>query len=162
MKTNPKVAIVGGGRFGLTLADALSGNGIEVILVDKKWEIVQSLADSSIHAVQGDATNPDVLRDAGFADCDIAVIAIGESLEASTLATIHCKDLKIPRGKNLCSVLQVAGCLLETEPEVVILRGLWVPVSCGEGGIGGSEWFPCIRMKYEDGNGRSCTDCSMC
>lgn len=72
------------------------------------------------------------------------------------------KDLKIPRGKNLCSVLQVAGCLLETEPEVVILRGLWVPVSCGEGGIGGSEWFPCIRMKYEDGNGRSCTDCSMC
>lgn len=97
MKTTPKVAIVGGGRFGLTLADALSGNGIEVILVDKKWEIVQSLADSSIHAVQGDATNPDVLRDAGFADCDIAVIAIGESLEASTLATIHCKDLKIPR-----------------------------------------------------------------
>ena len=92
-----KVGIIGGGRFGLTLAESLSANDVDVTLVDRNWHVVQSLAESSIRAVQGDATNPAVLRDAGFADCDIAIVAIGSSLEASTLATINCKDLKIPR-----------------------------------------------------------------
>ncbi|MBR1608389.1 MAG: TrkA family potassium uptake protein [Kiritimatiellae bacterium] len=93
----PKIGIIGGGRFGLTLAEALSANGADVTLLDRDWNVVQSLAESPVRAVQGDATSPGVLRDAGFDTCDIAVVAIGSSLEASTLATILCKDLKIPR-----------------------------------------------------------------
>ena len=92
-----KVGIVGGGRFGMTLAQSLASNGVDVTLVDADWNVVQSLADSPIRALQGDATNPVVLRDADFGPCDIAVVAIGSALEASTLATINCKDLKIPR-----------------------------------------------------------------
>ena len=92
-----KVGIVGGGRFGMTLAESLASNGVDVTLVDADWNVVQSLADSPIRALQGDATNPVVLRDADFGSCDIAVVAIGSQLEASTLATINCKDLKIPR-----------------------------------------------------------------
>ena len=68
-----KVGIIGGGRFGLTLAESLSANDVDVTLVDRNWHVIQSLAESSIRAVQGDATNPAVLRDAGFADCDIAI-----------------------------------------------------------------------------------------
>ena len=97
MAKNRKIGIVGGGRFGLTLAEALAANGLDVTLVEKDWNVVQSLADSPIRAIQGDATNPGVLRDAGFEACDIAVVAIGSAMEASTLATINCKDLKIPR-----------------------------------------------------------------
>ncbi len=97
MKNISKIGIIGGSRFGLTLAEALTKNGMDVTLIEKQWEIIQSLAESPIRAIQGDAKNPDVLRDAGFADCDIAVIAIDDSLETATLATIHCKDLKIPR-----------------------------------------------------------------
>ena len=92
-----KVGIVGGGRFGMTLAQSLASNGVDVTLVDADWNVVQSLADSPIRALQGDATNPVVLRDADFGSCDIAVVAIGSALEASTLATINCKDLRIPR-----------------------------------------------------------------
>ena len=97
MAKTKKVGIVGGGRFGLTLAEALAANGLDVTLVDRDWNIVQGFADSPIRAIQGDATNPGVLRDAGFAECDIAVVAIGSAMEASTLATINCKDLKVPR-----------------------------------------------------------------
>ena len=97
MAKKRKIGIVGGGRFGLTLAEALAANGLDVTLVDRDWNIVQGLADSPIRAIQGDAANPGVLRDAGFADCDIAVVAIGSAMEASTLATINCKDLKVPR-----------------------------------------------------------------
>lgn len=92
-----KVGIIGGGKFGSTLAESLAANGADVTLIDRNWDIVQSFAESPVRSIQGDATNPGVLRDAGFADCDIAVVAIASSLEASTLATIHCKDLKIPR-----------------------------------------------------------------
>ena len=92
-----KVGIIGGGRFGLTLAESLSSNGVDVTLLDRSWDVIQGLAESPIRAVQGDGTNPGALKDAGFAGCDYAVVAIDDSLEASTLATINCKDLKIPR-----------------------------------------------------------------
>lgn len=94
---NKKIGIIGGGRFGMTLAESLSANDADVTLLDKNWDIIQSLSDSPIRAIQGDGTSPDELREAGFSDCDVAVIAIASSLESSTLATINCKDLRIPR-----------------------------------------------------------------
>ena len=81
----------------MTLAESLSANDADVTLLDKNWDVIQSLSDSAIRAIQGDGTSPDELREAGFADCDVAVIAIASSLEASTLATINCKDMRIPR-----------------------------------------------------------------
>ena len=92
-----KVGIIGGGKFGSTLAESLAANGADVTLIDRNWDIVQSFAESPVRSIQGDATNPGVLRDAGFENCDIAVVAIGSAMEASTLATINCKDLKVPR-----------------------------------------------------------------
>ncbi|NLE41770.1 MAG: TrkA family potassium uptake protein [Lentisphaerae bacterium] len=92
-----KIGIVGGGRFGMTLAQSLAAKGVDVILVDSDWHVVQSLADTTIRAVHGDGSLPDTLREAGFADCDMAVVAISSSLECSTLATINCKDLGVRR-----------------------------------------------------------------
>ena len=94
---NQKIGIIGAGRFGLTLAESLAANDLDVTLLDKNWNIIQELSDSPIRAIKGDGTSPETLRESGFADCDVAVIAIASSLEASTLATINCKDLKIPR-----------------------------------------------------------------
>lgn len=92
-----KIGIIGGGRFGMTLAQSLAANNVDVTLVDRDWEVVQSLSDSTIRAVHGDGTNPEILRASGFADADVAVVAISSSLECSTLATINCKDLKIAK-----------------------------------------------------------------
>ena len=41
MAKNRKIGIVGGGRFGLTLAEALAANGLDVTLVEKDWNVVQ-------------------------------------------------------------------------------------------------------------------------
>ena len=92
-----KVGIIGGGRFGMTLAESLTANQVDVTLVDRNWDVVQSLADSTIRAVHGDGTNPEILLSSGFADSDVAVVAISSSLGSSTLATINCKDLKIKK-----------------------------------------------------------------
>ena len=90
-----KIGIIGGGRFGMTLAQSLAARDVDVILVDNDWDLVQSLSDSSIRAIRGDGTNPETLKEAGFASCSLAVVAIASSLECSTLATINCKDLGI-------------------------------------------------------------------
>ena len=92
-----KIGIVGGGRFGMTLAQSLAAKGVDVILVDSDWNVVQSLADTTIRAIHGDGSLPETLKEAGFADCDMAIVAISSSLECSTLATINCKDLGVRR-----------------------------------------------------------------
>ncbi|MGI5869134.1 MAG: potassium channel family protein [Kiritimatiellia bacterium] len=92
-----KIGIIGGGRFGMTLAQSLAEKAVDVTLVDNDWNVVESLAKTTIRAVHGDGSLPATLREAGFIDCDMAVVAISSSLECSTLATINCKDLGIRR-----------------------------------------------------------------
>ena len=91
-----RVGVVGAGRFGMALAQSLAETGIEVVLVDRNGSLVQAAAKSGIGAVQGDATNPLTLEEAGFRECDVAVVAIGSNIEASTLATANCKEIGVP------------------------------------------------------------------
>jgi len=90
-----KIGIIGAGRFGTSLAESLSEAGSEVVLVDRNGSLVQSVSGIVARAVQGDATNARTLEEAGIGECDVAVVAIGSNVEASTLATANCKDLGI-------------------------------------------------------------------
>ncbi|MGN0853686.1 MAG: potassium channel family protein [Kiritimatiellia bacterium] len=91
-----RIGVVGAGRFGLALAESLAEKGIDVVLVERNGGLVQSAAKSGIGAIQGDATNPLTLEEAGFRECDMAVVAIGSNIEASTLATANCKEIGVP------------------------------------------------------------------
>ncbi|MBO7222536.1 MAG: TrkA family potassium uptake protein [Kiritimatiellae bacterium] len=95
-KRNKKtVGIIGAGRFGRTLAETLIAQNIDVIVIDTDENAIKTLAQYNIHAVQGDGTNHEALKEAGFESCDIAVVSISESLENSILATLNCKQLGI-------------------------------------------------------------------
>ena len=61
-----RVAIIGAGRFGMALAESLSESGIEVLLVERNGNLVQSAINVVARAVQGDATNTRALEDAGL------------------------------------------------------------------------------------------------
>lgn len=91
-----RIAILGAGRFGSSLATALAEAGEEVVVIDRNGSLVQALSGSVSFAVQGDATNARALEEAGVKECDIAVVAIGSNIEASTLATANCKELEVP------------------------------------------------------------------
>lgn len=88
--------VVGLGRFGSEMARKLSAYGCEVLAMDKKSELVQPLSNLVTHAVVGDAQDKEVLRslDAGNFDC--AVVAIGNDLSGSVLATMNLKELGVP------------------------------------------------------------------
>ncbi len=57
-------------------------------------EVVQKIKDYSTKATLADASVKDVLESLGIAEDDIVVISFGEDLSASTLLTLHLKELK--------------------------------------------------------------------
>ena len=95
-----RVGIIGAGRFGLSLAEALSDAGTEVLLIDRNNALVQGALKKATWAVQCDATSAAALESAGLVECDVVVVAIGSNIEASMLVTANCKELGI---KNVIS-----------------------------------------------------------
>jgi trk system potassium uptake protein TrkA len=90
-------AIIGLGRFGSAMATTLTELGQDVIGIDANEERVQRHADVIRSAVQLDANDERALRAVGVKDVDVAVISIGENIEASLLAVMLVKDLGVRR-----------------------------------------------------------------
>lgn len=88
--------IIGLGRFGAAAAEKLYDLGHEVLIMDQNEELVRRLSDRATHAAIGDAREMQVLKAAGAAECDCAIVAIGEDLAASVVITMNLKDLGIP------------------------------------------------------------------
>ena len=89
-----RIGIIGAGRFGMALAESLANAGAEVVLIDRNRPAMQ-MAGEFATALQGDATQPHVLEEAGFGECDVVVVAIGSNMEASVMATANCKELGV-------------------------------------------------------------------
>ena len=89
------VAVIGLGRFGASIATSLPRETCSVIAVDVKEERVRSVADHVAHAVVMDAMDEKALRDAGINSVDVAVVSIGENIEASTLVVMLLKELGV-------------------------------------------------------------------
>ena len=88
--------VVGLGKFGTETAKKLYGQGCEVLAIDNNPELVERVSDSVTQAVVGDARDKEVLRALGVKDFDCAIIAIGDSLSNSVLATMNLKELDVP------------------------------------------------------------------
>lgn len=79
------------------MATTLTELGQDVVGIDGDDEKVQKLADVISSAMTLDATDERALRAAGIQDVDVAVISIGENIEASLLVVMLVKELGIPR-----------------------------------------------------------------
>ena len=90
-------AVIGLGRFGSAMARTLTELGQDVVGIDASEERVQRHADVIRSAIQLDANDERALRTAGVQDVDVAVISIGENIEASLLAVMLVKDLGVPK-----------------------------------------------------------------
>jgi trk system potassium uptake protein TrkA len=86
-------AVIGAGRFGASVAMTLSKSGCEVTIVDRDKENVQRISEYVSNAVQLDATDEKALKSIGIEDVDVAVVSIGEQMEASILVTMALKEM---------------------------------------------------------------------
>ena len=88
--------VIGLGRFGSQAARRLYELGCEVLAVDRSAELVQAVSDQVTQAVTADARDKEVLRALGAKDFECAIVAIGNNLADSVLATMNLKELGVP------------------------------------------------------------------
>ena len=90
-----RVVVIGLGIFGFNIAKDLYENGFEVVAIDKNKEIIQKIRDFSTKAVLADGTDKEVIESIGIQEDDVVIVSFGEDLAASTLITLHLKEMKV-------------------------------------------------------------------
>jgi trk system potassium uptake protein TrkA len=116
-------AVIGLGRFGFNVAKTLSEKGHQVLGVDIDENKVQDLSEIITHAVCTDARDEKALKAAGIENVDVAIIGIGDNIEASILATLILKELGIKEivakavDEDHIKVLQKVGATKVVSPE---------------------------------------------
>lgn len=91
-----RVAVIGLGRFGTSVARTLHALGYEVTAIDRGEKQIQEAADFVTLAAQGDGTDQELLHQLNIQQSAVAVVAQGESLESSVLSTLLLKKLGVP------------------------------------------------------------------
>lgn len=96
-KENEKVfAVIGLGTFGLKVCEDLASKGGKVIAIDNHPELIEKVKNTVTQSILLDSTDEGAMSQIPFADVSIAVVAIGEHVEASILTTAILKRLGIP------------------------------------------------------------------
>jgi trk system potassium uptake protein len=97
---NRQFVVVGLGRLGISMVGTLDSLGHEVLAIDKREDVIQTLADDlpNVHFVAADATDEDAVRGLNVEGFDAAAVMIGENhVEAGILATATLKEVGVPR-----------------------------------------------------------------
>ncbi len=87
-----KYAVIGLGKFGVTVAKTLYENGAEVIAIDKDEKKIEEVKGLVSATVSMDSTDEQSLKNIGIVDMDVVILAIGE-VETSVLTSAILKKL---------------------------------------------------------------------
>jgi len=88
-------AVIGLGRFGMSVAKTLIESGAQVIAIDKDEKKVETASEFVTRALELDATEEDALEDAEVRDVDAAIVGIGRDIASSILITLILKELGV-------------------------------------------------------------------
>ena len=91
-----QIAVIGLGRFGSSVALTLQNMGHEVLGIDQDQDVVDHFADELTHAVVCESTDEDSLKALGLRNFDVAIVAIGNDVQASILTTVILKEMGVP------------------------------------------------------------------
>ncbi len=85
---NHPVVLVGHGRVGRRIAQALKEQGVACVVVEQNRENVEALRQSGTLAVWGDATTPEVLVQSHVARANMLVIAVADCVDVRKMVEI--------------------------------------------------------------------------
>ncbi|MEV4279969.1 potassium channel family protein [Actinoplanes xinjiangensis] len=91
-----RIAVLGLGRFGGSLARELIRQGWEVIGIDADPRNVQTFSEDLTHAAVADTTDEEALRQLGVHELTNVVVGIGTDIQASIMTTSLLTDLGVP------------------------------------------------------------------
>ncbi|MDY0151746.1 MAG: TrkA family potassium uptake protein [Candidatus Cloacimonas sp.] len=90
-----RYAVIGLGRFGMTVAKILAENGMEVIAIDKKQEVINEVSGMVSFAVCMDSTDEPSLRSQNLNEADAVIIGIGRNIQESILTAAILKKIGV-------------------------------------------------------------------
>lgn len=90
-----RFVVIGLGNFGSSVAESLNAKGHEVIALDIDGDAIDRIAPYVARAAMGDGTDLQTLERVGAKGADAGVIATGDDITASILATMSLRDLGI-------------------------------------------------------------------
>lgn len=89
-------AVFGLGAFGSEICRALAEGGARVIAIDNQPKLIERIKNDVTQALLLDSTDEEALTGAPLEDIDVAVVTIGDNVEASILTTALLKSMAIP------------------------------------------------------------------
>ena len=96
-------AVFGLGRYGRAVAKELVDSGADVLAVDLDINAVNLAAKDIPICKCADITNAETLNQLGIKNIDVVIIAMANSLEASVMATMLCKEAGVKTVIVKCS-----------------------------------------------------------
>lgn len=90
-------AVIGLGRFGGSICEELSREGMKVLAIDINEHKVKEFKNIASYAVIADATDEQVLKELDIEKIDHVIVAIGDNIQASILTTVILADMGIKR-----------------------------------------------------------------
>ena len=90
-------AVVGLGTFGREVCRTLMEKGGKVIAIDNKAALIDRVKNEVTQAILIDTTDEETISRAPLESVDVAIVAIGDNVEASILTTALLKRIGVPR-----------------------------------------------------------------
>ena len=107
------VVLVGYGRVGTRIAQAMSEGGLSYVVAEQNREAVERLRARGVHAVSGDASEPEVLVQAHVARASLLVVATPDLVKVRRMV-----DLARTLNPAIATVLRT-----HSDEEAELLRG---------------------------------------
>lgn len=90
-------AVIGLGRFGGSICEELSMEGMKVLVIDINEQKINEYKNIASHAVIADSTDESALKAIGIKNIDHVIVAIGDNIQASILTTVILVELGVKR-----------------------------------------------------------------
>jgi CPA2 family monovalent cation:H+ antiporter-2 len=116
------VVLVGYGRVGRRIAEALAGKSVPFVVAEENRELVEGLRKRGVHSVAGDAAEPAVLIQAHVARAAMLVIAVPDTLRARRMIEIA-RMLNPPIQIIVRTHNEEEAALLQKESDVAVFLG---------------------------------------
>ena len=92
-----QIAVIGLGKFGSTVARELALQGIEVIAIDEQKALVEDIKEFVTYAASLSGTDEAALRALNIQEVDVAIVCVGEDVEANLLITLLLKKIGVKK-----------------------------------------------------------------
>lgn len=95
MNIDKAYAVIGLGRYGVSVAKELVNRGAEVLAIDSRPDIVNEAARDIPLCKCADITEAEVVQQLGMDKIDVAIISMASNFEASVMAITLCKEVGV-------------------------------------------------------------------